>query len=568
MTTTYPAEQILEDAIREQNLGKLRSLPQDIDIDELTLGEDYEHPLYFLQRLYERDDLDEEFVTLAVAELQERGMQGREKPGRDKPSPAAGVIAERVLPFEASVLLMKKSFRDILEEGGDVKNFMREIVNEVGELYKDADYMEYQQEGPLVPFATNTDSVMNVLIHIVSRAEKNAQDPDSKFLAKYRKDALEPLISFIENKHADFEERAVEISRKKNAAKKGFNNSGSNLPVVFNGEKADAKDKAKTKTGYDGKPMVQDTEKETAKAVRADLNENFIGQQQAKDMMRAIAARAVFDSIRHKDGAEDAPKEALHTRISGPTGVGKTTFAQYYNRMLTSIGRSNGKFVHLTREKVVATHIGQTENAMKEFLSDAMGGVLFIDEVHNLTPEMGDGEKRDFGFRVVEALVAVMEEQRENITIVVAGYDEDIERFLKSDKGLRGRFDNALVLEPYGAEDLSKIMDHFAKINHVIIPEDVRDYAVGEIMKYKEAVGDQFANARVVRNFVEKMPTEMAMRLLPDADDDAIAAVEAMSYEERNTVTKADAESYISRMHATTEKKEEKKRPIGFHAQF
>src|SRR5690606_33382523 len=146
---------------------------------------------------------------------------------------------------------------------------------------------------------------------------------------------------------------------------------------------------------------------------------------------------------------------ALHTRISGPTGVGKTTFAQYYNRMLTSIGRSNGKFVHLTREKVVATHIGQTENAMKEFLSDAMGGVLFIDEVHNLTPEMGDGEKRDFGFRVVEALVAVMEEQRENITIVVAGYDEDIERFLKSDKGLRGRFDNALVLEPYGAEDLS-----------------------------------------------------------------------------------------------------------------
>lgn len=107
--------------------------------------------------------------------------------------------------------------------------------------------------------------------------------------------------------------------------------------------------------------------------MRADLNENFVGQQQAKDMMRAISARAVFDSIRHKDGAEDAPKEALHTRISGPTGVGKTTFAQYYNRMLTSIGRSNGKFVHLTREKVVATHIGQTENAMKEFLADAMG---------------------------------------------------------------------------------------------------------------------------------------------------------------------------------------------------
>lgn len=567
MTTTYPAEQILEDAIREQNLDKLRSIPKGIDIDELTLGEDYEHPLYFLQRLYEADDLDEEFVTLAVAELQERGMQGREKPRRDRPSPAADVIAERVLPFETSVLLMKKSFRDILEEGGDVKNFMREIVNEVGELYKDADYMEYQQEGPLVPFGTNTDSIMNVLVHIVGRAEKNAQDPDMKFLAKHRKDTLEPLISFVESRHAEFEERAVEISRKKNAARKNFNDSGAAKTGKSSGSGDDV-GKSKGKTGYDGKPMVQDTEKETAKAVREDLNANFVGQQQAKDMMRAIAARAVFDSIRHKDGAEDAPKEALHTRISGPTGVGKTTFAQYYNRMLTSIGRSNGKFVHLTREKVVATHIGQTENAMKEFLSEAMGGVLFIDEVHNLTPEMGDGEKRDFGFRVVEALVAVMEEQRENITIVVAGYDEDIERFLKSDKGLRGRFDNALVLEPYGREDLAKIMDHFAKINHVIIPEEVRDYAIDEIMKYKEAVGDQFANARVIRNFVEKMPTEMAMRLLPDADDDAIAAVEAMSYEERNTVTKADAEAYIARMHATTEKKEEKKRPIGFHAQF
>ncbi|MBL1147224.1 MAG: AAA family ATPase [Pseudomonadota bacterium] len=565
MTTTYPAEQILEDAIREQNLEKLHSIPQGVDIDELKLGEDYEHPLYFLQRLYEMDDLDEEFVNLAVSELLDRGMQGREKPMRGQPSPAAGVIAERVLPYDTTYMLMKKSFRDILEEGGDVKNFMREIVTEVGELYKDADFMEYQKDGPLVPFGTDTGSILNMLISVISHAEKSATDPDLKFLARHRKDTLEPLISFVENKHTDFEDRALEISRTKNEAKK--NNGTSNLPVVFNGEKSDAKEKGNGKTGYDGKPMVQETEKETAKAVRADLNENFVGQQQAKDMMRAISARAVFDSIRHKDGAEDAPKEALHTRISGPTGVGKTTFAQYYNRMLTSIGRSNGKFVHLTREKVVATHIGQTENAMKEFLADAMGGVLFIDEVHNLTPEMGDGEKRDFGFRVVEALVAVMEEQRENITIVVAGYDEDIERFLSSDKGLRGRFDNALVLEPYGAEDLSKIMDHFAKINHVIIPEDVRDYAVEEIMKYKEAVGDQFANARVVRNFVEKMPTEMALRMMPDADDDAIAAVEAMSYEERNTVTKADAKAYISRMHATTEQKEVK-RPIGFHAQF
>lgn len=567
MTTTYPAEQILEDAIREQNLEKLHSIPEDIDIDELTLGEDYEHPLYFLQRLYEMDDLDEEFVNLAVSELLDRGMQGREKPTRGQPSPAAGVIAERVLPYDTTYMLLKKSFRDILEEGGDVKNFMREIVNEVGELYKDADFMEYQKDGPLVPFGTDTGSILNMLISVISHAEKTATDPDLKFLARHRKDTLEPLIRFVENKHTDFEDRALEISRTKNEAKK--NSGTSNLPVVFNGENADAKGKDQVKTGYDGKPMIQETEKETAKAVRADLNENFVGQQQAKDMMRAISARAVFDSIRHKDGAADAPKEALHTRISGPTGVGKTTFAQYYNRMLTSIGRSNGKFVHLTREKVVATHIGQTENAMKGFLEEAMGGVLFIDEVHNLTPEMGDGEKRDFGFRVVEALVAVMEEQRENITIVVAGYDEDIDRFLSSDKGLRGRFDNALVLEPYGAEDLSKIMDHFAKINHVIIPEDVRDYAIEEIMKYKDAVGDQFANARVVRNFVEKMPTEMALRMMPDADEDAIAAVEAMSYEERNTVTKADAESYINRMHATTEKKEEqKKRPIGFHAQF
>jgi len=556
MNTLYPVEQILEDAIREENTQKLKSLPKkDFDYDDITLGEQGQHPLRYLEELYENEEIDEKFVTVVIKELTARGMRGNESVFKNDPSPAADVIAQRVLPFDARLEVLKKNLAETIREGGSVKKFVGEILREVKDIYKNADYQSYQREAPLVPFGSDTESLLSLVSHLRSSAVKESPDPDLKLLSQNLKE-VEQLYSMLEDANRDMEDLTLENSKKKNAAKNNFNSGSAN-----SGNGAGKQDK--DKTGYDGKPVVKETEKLTPQEVRAELDREFVGQGQAKLMMQAIAARAVFDAVRHKN-PDGVPKEALHTRISGPTGVGKTTFAQHYNKMLAAIGRSNGNFVHLTREKVVEGYIGQTEKAMKEFLQEAMGGVLFIDEVHNLTPEQGGGEKKDFGFRVVEALVAVMEEQRENITIIVAGYDEDIERFLDSDKGLRGRFDNALVLEAYGREDLGRIMDLFVEKQDLIMPDEVREYALDEIMKYKESVGDQFANGRVIRNFVEKMPTEMALRMMPNADP---KEVENLSHEERNTVTLADAKAYVDKLKASVPQKEIR-RPIGFHAEM
>ena len=561
MTTNQPVDKVFEEAIRDENYDALMGLPDDLEYDDLRIGPSKLHPLDFVMDNY-AGGLDEKFTSIAVAKMVTSGMTGRAKYGMPSRSPAVELLATRALPFEANYHLMKSNLRAEVEAGKDAKGFIDQVVKAVADQHKDMDYNEYCKAGPLVAFGgSSKNTLLGIVMEVVRHLDQDSEDTDLSALQEHQKTIVEPLVSFIEKRNDDLETAALAVSKTKNnkggAPQNSLNDRSSKQSFANSSPQQEGAGQAHPDADSD---VYTQTEKEEFKDVWADMNANFFGQENAKMMMRGIHMRSAFDQVRHKN-PETMPKDALHTRIVGPTGVGKTTLAKYYNRILTAGGRSNGNFVHLTREKVVATHIGQTEDAMKEFLEQASGGVLFIDEVHNLTPEMG-GDKRDFGFRVVEALVAVMEEQRENMTIVVAGYDEDIERFLNSDKGLRGRFDNLINLEAYDKEGLGQIMDIFAEQHELIIPDDVKDYALDEMLAYKEDVGDQFANGRVVRNFVEKLPTEMAMRMMPDGD---ASVLESMSHDEMNTVALEDAKVYMERLRGSVPKVPEK-RGIGFHA--
>jgi probable Rubsico expression protein CbbX len=248
-------------------------------------------------------------------------------------------------------------------------------------------------------------------------------------------------------------------------------------------------------------------------AVLAELDRDLIGLAPVKQRIRDIAALLVIDKLRLNVGLQ-AQAPSLHMSFTGNPGTGKTTVAMRMAEILHRLGYvRKGHLVAVTRDDLVGQYIGHTAPKTKEVLKKAMGGVLFIDEAYYLyRPE----NERDYGQEAIEILLQVMENQRDDLVVILAGYKDRMDTFFKSNPGMSSRIAHHLDFPDYGQGELMAIAERMlAGMAYRFTPEAARAFDEYLVRRMAQS---HFANARSVRNALDRARLRQASRLFADHD--------------------------------------------------
>jgi probable Rubsico expression protein CbbX len=247
-----------------------------------------------------------------------------------------------------------------------------------------------------------------------------------------------------------------------------------------------------------------------------ELDRELVGLAPVKTRLREIASLLVVDKARAALGVEGA-KPSLHMCFTGNPGTGKTTVASRMATILHRLGHvRKGHLVAVTRDDLVGQYIGHTAPKTKEVLKRAMGGVLFIDEAYYLyRPE----NERDYGQEAIEILMQVMENQRDDLVVIFAGYKSRMDTFFQSNPGLGSRVAHHIDFPDYSPDELASIAGRMvAGLGLALSPS-----AEEALLEYVRLRREQpnFANARSVRNALDRARLRQARRLLDVGQVDA-----------------------------------------------
>ncbi|MDZ4144738.1 MAG: CbbX protein [Burkholderiales bacterium] len=248
-------------------------------------------------------------------------------------------------------------------------------------------------------------------------------------------------------------------------------------------------------------------------AVLNELDHDLVGLAPVKTRVRDIAALLVIDKLRLNLGLA-SQASSLHMCFTGNPGTGKTTVALRMAQILHRLGYvRKGHVVSVTRDDLVGQYIGHTAPKTREVLKKAMGGVLFIDEAYYLyKPE----NERDYGQEAIEILLQVMENQRDDLVVILAGYPDRMATFFQSNPGLSSRIAHHLAFPDYAAGELMQIAQKMlATLNYRFGPGAAEVFARYLALRIRQP---HFANARSVRNALDRARLRQASRLFADRD--------------------------------------------------
>jgi len=255
------------------------------------------------------------------------------------------------------------------------------------------------------------------------------------------------------------------------------------------------------------------------------LDRELIGLKPVKTRIHEIAALLLVDRVRKQLGLS-AGAPSLHMCFTGNPGTGKTTVASRMSEILHRLGYvREGHLVSVTRDDLVGQYIGHTAPKTKEVIKRAMGGVLFIDEAYYLyKPE----NERDYGAESIEILLQTMENNRDDLVVILAGYKDRMDKFFQSNPGMRSRIAHHVDFPDYGADELVAI----AKL--MLAAQNYRFSAEGEkaFIEYIQLrmTQEYFANARSVRNALDRARLRQANRLFT-AGKKSLTSIDLMTIE-------------------------------------
>jgi len=238
------------------------------------------------------------------------------------------------------------------------------------------------------------------------------------------------------------------------------------------------------------------------------LNEELVGLAPVKARIREIAALLLIDKLRRNLGIT-AANPGLHMSFTGSPGTGKTTVGLKMADILYQLGYvKKGHLLTVTRDDLVGQYIGHTAPKTKEVLKKAMGGVLFIDEAYYLYKP--DNE-RDYGAEAIEILLQVMENQRDDLVVILAGYKEPMDRFYESNPGLSSRIANHIDFPDYSTDELLKIAKLMLEDQQYQLTPDAEVALTRYIDRRREK--PLFANARSIKNALDRARMRQANRI-------------------------------------------------------
>ena len=288
------------------------------------------------------------------------------------------------------------------------------------------------------------------------------------------------------------------------------------------GVSAEAKAQTAEKAAAEEKPA----EKPSLDELMAKLDA-LIGLETVKKDVKSLVNLIKVRKLREDNGLPNSAM-SLHMVFLGNPGTGKTTVARLLSGLYAAIGvLSKGQLVEVDRSGLVAGYVGQTALKTQEVIQSALGGVLFIDEAYSLA----SGGENDFGREAVETLLKAMEDHRDDLVVIVAGYDKPMEKFIDSNPGLQSRFNKYMYFPDYNGEELMAMFRMNCGKNGYTLTPEAEEYAKAYFEDMYKNRDDNFGNGRDVRNRFEDMISRQANR---------VAALESPTKDDLMQVRKED----------------------------
>lgn len=300
--------------------------------------------------------------------------------------------------------------------------------------------------------------------------------------------------------------------------KNRINPKSKNLRNKVDAQKTKAENAAKAgaqamkEEGLDVQP------EETFEQLMEELN-SLVGLQSVKQDLTNLINLVKIRKLRESRGMKQ-PDITLHLVFSGNPGTGKTTVARLLAKIYKNLGVvSQGQLIEVDRSNLVAGYIGQTAVQTAEIVESAIGGILFIDEAYTLVK---GGDEKDFGQEAIDTLLKMMEDNRDDLIVIVAGYTDKMEEFVNSNPGLKSRFNKYIFFNDYSGKELTKIYNSMAKKQEYVPDKEAAKCIEEYLTKRAKAHEENFANAREARNYLERCIERQATRIveIEDISDD------------------------------------------------
>ncbi|WP_299186784.1 AAA family ATPase [uncultured Aquimarina sp.] len=263
------------------------------------------------------------------------------------------------------------------------------------------------------------------------------------------------------------------------------------------------------KEKLEGVKQTEIDENETLDDVMDELNE-LIGLDNIKTSVKELSNFLKVQKLREEKGLKNV-NNSLHSVFMGPPGTGKTTVARLVSKIYKHLGYlEKGHLVETDRTGMVAGYVGQTALKVEEVVKTSLDGVLFIDEAYSLAKD----NKKDFGNEAVEVLLKKMEDHRDQLVVIAAGYPDEMEEFIESNPGLQSRFNRYFTFDHYKPKELIGIFELFCGKNDFILADEAKEKLEFIFDKLYEKRHKSFGNARVARNLFEKIIEYQANRIV------------------------------------------------------